>query len=358
MQTMEPYNFATSFSPAGVPVPRWVLDQRFNVGFASNTTGYDDADDSEFDSDNWDDDDSDENISSTNTSMIVASSPSTPSSASATTTWGSFFTFSPITPSTGFTLSIRPSTASPKTSPALTSFPTIGITLHSHKSKTPVVTTSWNDCELDACHERGHNPEECTSAMKRCSLYSTVNWETATAPGTPSSATNECLRFKGVDCSSFDDVAVSVAGVLNQKRCATGTTTPTSIPDACKSFHGVDCSKFDDAASSASCVFNQQKCATMTSAPSTRTSDPNECDKYRSVTCDAITFPQMSAECVENQKKCADSPDTNTFTRATGTCKKWYTIDCATVSNTRMSAECEENHDSCSARVHVAKPTR
>jgi hypothetical protein len=114
---MEPYNFAAFFSSAGVPVPDWVLNQRFNREFARNTNDNDDMGDPEFGSMEWDDDDSDEFTDLNNTSVKASSSLSIPSSASATTTWSPLFTFSPITPLSGFTLSIKSPTASPGVSP-------------------------------------------------------------------------------------------------------------------------------------------------------------------------------------------------------------------------------------------------
>jgi hypothetical protein len=161
----------------------------------SDWTDYPENEDSDNeDPENGDEDAAGDNSTSSNSttpSTTVPSSPSTPSSASATTTSGPLFTYSPITSSV-FTLSIKPSTARSKASPTLTSFPTIDITLHSPKGNTPV--------------------------------------ETSAAPGM-TSVPDACKKFNSVDCSDFDDAASSAACVLNHQKCATMTTTPETTQE-------------------------------------------------------------------------------------------------------------------------------
>jgi hypothetical protein len=118
-----------------------------------------------------------------------------------TTTSGPLFTSSPVTPLNGFTLSIKFPTANPGASPTFktpkTPAPTMEITLHSHKSEIPVKTTSWDDCDTRVCDERGHSNEECTSAKKLCSLYSTFDWSTvsAVAPSPLTQATESSCGY-------------------------------------------------------------------------------------------------------------------------------------------------------------------
>jgi hypothetical protein len=220
MPTLTPYNLAASYKAEGLSFP----DRVINPAGIDVTYSYDGTDDPYFEGDN-----NSTSISSTTTSVIVSSSLSTPSSASTTTTSGPLFAFSLITPLSEFTLSIKPSTGSPGASPTFKTpdspAPTMEITLHSHKSEIPAKTTSWDDCDTRVCDERNHSNEECTSAKKLCSLYSTFDWNTvpAAAPSPLTQAPNDCAKWDGVDCSTLDALNLLLC---QTDQCLATTTTP------------------------------------------------------------------------------------------------------------------------------------
>jgi hypothetical protein len=173
--------------------------------------------------------------------------------------------------------------------------------------------------------------------MKRCSLFSTMSWETVpTASHSPLTlAPKDCTKWDGVDCSTLDALNLLVCQA-DQKGCTIAKpmdtkapeTTPPSVPDACKKFHGKDCNDLDDAASSAACVLNHQRCATMTATPEppqessptpveplqTSSIPKKGCTKAEiSVFCFGVGWPgngAMSLKCEEMRKLCGLDPVT------------------------------------------------